>query len=127
MNLPYLIQRVHRRKTRDTNAKGEIDAVFSFDYMGSSEFEFGALPKALKAMREAKIKAVEEIFDPTSEKRCFMVGASEAKDVATALFIDQLKPLGERIGRTKERAELHEAYFSSKQQPAWNPYPMHSV
>ena len=28
--------------------------IFSFDYMGSAEFEFGALPKALEALSESK-------------------------------------------------------------------------
>ena len=46
---PYLIQRA---KFQDnSNAKG-IDSILSFDYMGSAEFEFGALPQSLKRIRK---------------------------------------------------------------------------
>lgn len=43
---PYLIQRCELKKT-----PGPItgfDSIFRCDYMGSSEFEFGALPKSLR-------------------------------------------------------------------------------
>lgn len=68
----YLIQRLQRPYTSDNlleklgeslafggglkngglsdGAFGLLRKVFSFDYMGSAEFEFGALPKALKAI-----------------------------------------------------------------------------
>lgn len=49
MELPYLIQRA---KFENRSNKKGIDQILSFDYMGSSEFEFGALPKSLKRVRE---------------------------------------------------------------------------
>lgn len=49
MNNPYLIQRAN---FCDRDKKG-IDGILSFDYMGSAEFEFGALPKSLKRIRAA--------------------------------------------------------------------------
>ena len=45
LHTPYLIQRVRLRKG---NIGKTIDGVFVMDYMGSAEFEFGALPKSLK-------------------------------------------------------------------------------
>lgn len=48
MNQPYLIQRAKFKNSED---KG-IDALLRFDYMGSSEFEWGALPKSLKRIRD---------------------------------------------------------------------------
>lgn len=45
---PYLIQRVHRRQG---HPKLGVDACFGMDYMGSAEFEWGALPQTLKRMR----------------------------------------------------------------------------
>lgn len=45
---PYLIQRGKIRI--DENRKG-LDKLVAFDYMGSSEFEFGALPKSLREIR----------------------------------------------------------------------------
>lgn len=49
MNTPYLIQRAHFCY-RD---KPGIDGLLRFDYMGSAEFEFGALPKSLNRIRES--------------------------------------------------------------------------
>lgn len=48
MENPWLIQRAKF----DNNKGGTgIDALLRFDYMGSAEFEFGALPKSLKRIR----------------------------------------------------------------------------
>ena len=55
MKTPYLIQRAkfitddERKYVEDR--KG-VDKVLSFDYMGSAEFEFGALPQSLKRIRQ---------------------------------------------------------------------------
>ena len=46
----YLVQRLESKKPHRTD-RG-FDGYFSLDYMGSSEFEWGAIPKALKSMRE---------------------------------------------------------------------------
>lgn len=48
---PYLIQRAKFEKHASKDAKG-IDSLLRFDYMGAAEFEFGALPKSLKRVRE---------------------------------------------------------------------------
>lgn len=44
----YLIQRAN---FENRDHKQGIDSILSFDYMGSSEFEWGALPKSLKRIR----------------------------------------------------------------------------
>lgn len=49
MDTPWLVQ---RGKLEDTTYKKGFDAVVSLDYMGSAEFEFGEIPKALKRIRE---------------------------------------------------------------------------
>ena len=53
MNNPYLIQGARFNVNIDTShlRKG-IDTVLSFSYMGSAEFEFGALPNSLKRIRD---------------------------------------------------------------------------
>lgn len=48
MNQPYMIQRAKFMSRPE--AKG-IDAILRFDYMGSSEFEYGALGDSLRAIR----------------------------------------------------------------------------
>lgn len=45
---PYLIQRGTMR--HGVLSVSGIDSIVVFDYMGAAEFEFGALPKALRAM-----------------------------------------------------------------------------
>lgn len=45
----YLVQRAKFRD--EINRKG-LNNILSFDYMDSAEFEFGALPKSLKRIRE---------------------------------------------------------------------------
>jgi hypothetical protein len=50
----YLVQRLQAKRAPHSPAKG-FDGYFSLDYMGSSEFEWGAIPKALKAMRERPV------------------------------------------------------------------------
>lgn len=49
MENPYCIQ---RGKFENNEEKKGIDSLLSFDYMGSSEFEWGALPSSLKRVRE---------------------------------------------------------------------------
>lgn len=52
MKAPYLIQRCEiKRPLGDYRGKRFSQAV-SLDYMGSAEFEFGAVPKSLRAMSE---------------------------------------------------------------------------
>ena len=46
---PYLVQRAHFRANGANPSQG-WDAIVSHDYMGSSEFEFGALPRAMRAL-----------------------------------------------------------------------------
>jgi len=45
----YLIQRC---TFTDSLIKQGIDSILSLDYMGAAEFEFGALPKSLKHIRD---------------------------------------------------------------------------
>jgi len=44
----YLVQRL--KKQEWPSGQG-FDAIFALDYMGSSEFEWGAIPKALRSLR----------------------------------------------------------------------------
>jgi len=62
MNKPWLIQRIIRKQQPSENRKG-IDKNFSMDYMGSAEFEFGALPAALDRIRKDADKYVMNVLD----------------------------------------------------------------
>jgi hypothetical protein len=52
----YLIQRLERRAARPSSARspviGGIDQVIAHDYMGSAEFEWGAVPHSWRTLRE---------------------------------------------------------------------------
>jgi hypothetical protein len=126
--LPYLIQRLRLRRRGVSLVKG-IDAVFEFDYMGSSEFEWGSLPRSLKIMRDLRERdrtaippvewKVEEIGvevaltpSSTTDITAFFVGRADDKEMATSFLRDQLgdNGLGTRPGSTKERTEMREAF-----------------
>lgn len=84
---PYLIQHLFHRET--PSDKRGIDAHFGMGYMGSSEFEWGALPASLKRMRQLPV----ELVRLTSEGRSWwFVGARDKADAAQRLLADQLGP-----------------------------------
>lgn len=113
---PHLIQRVRRRAgSTSPNSRG-VDQLFVFDFMGSAEFEFGALPSALKQMRSGRRELKEIVID---DKRIYFIGHPSMLELATALFADQLKPRGERIGSTKERSCIRETYENKDVYDGW--------
>lgn len=106
----WLVQRIRRR---DMPSSKGIDALFEFDYMGAAEFEFGALPKALKAMRAAKSKRWRPQKIDFGNYRTYYVGAPDVIGVAAQLFEDQFKPIGERH-RLKELTYIRESYIDEE-------------
>jgi hypothetical protein len=57
---PYLIQRAEIRRPF---VKGRFTEAVDLDYMGSAEFEFGALPQSLRAL-QAKIDQINLTTEP---------------------------------------------------------------
>jgi len=92
-NTPYLVQRVSRRESPRDTSKG-VDKHFSFDYMGSAEFEFGALPEALKRMRVRvdRLNLLKISSPQEGVKRLWFLGEPEYLPQAVALLRDQLGP-----------------------------------
>lgn len=80
---PYLIQRMMFWKS----PRGEgFDDILSMDYMGSAEFEFGALPKSLKRICQlADLLSVElvvpEIIRERDNKALFLIGVPEYVEI----------------------------------------------
>lgn len=71
----YLVQRLQSRNAPYSPANG-FDAYFSLEYMGSSEFEWGAVPKALKSMRTRRIVVEPAEVTISGETRTvYFVGA----------------------------------------------------
>ena len=114
--IPYLIQRVRRRKYESEHNKG-FDRIFELDYMGSSEFEFGTIPQALKAMRARNsLPPKMSVANITIGKNvAYYVGDASTFDVAVMLFEDELRGRSERKFRHKERTAIYESYNPSKE------------
>lgn len=105
-DMPYLVQRVLRR---DKIAAGTgVDRLFAFDYMGAAEFEWGALPAALREMRAHTlvIRALRH-----GDHACTFIGQPEDEAKAQSFFVDQL---GERAVSLKEATGLRRTYNGEK-------------
>ena len=59
MKTPYLVQRCEIRRPL---VEGRISEALDLDYMGSAEFEFGALPKSLRAL-QARVDDIKLTVD----------------------------------------------------------------
>lgn len=106
---PYLVQRVLLRE--NANGGKGVDGVFAFDYMGSAEFEFGALGVALRAMRANKANLVSLLL-VHDKYRCTFLGLDSDTEIAEAFFADQLN---ERCKlRLKEASNVRGAYTGDK-------------
>jgi hypothetical protein len=108
--MPTLIQRIHRRREVSEHSKG-VDRLFEFDYMGRSEFEWGAIPQALKAMRANKNQDWTIRSITAHGVTGYYVGSPETFNVAVQVFEDQLKPRSEQQMRPLEWTGMREAYF----------------
>lgn len=117
---PHLIQRVEwMDPPRD---KEGVDRYFGFNYMGSSEFEWGSLPSALRFMREdvAKWDKHLPVEMRVREHVAWYVGPPEGLDQAQKLFgwqLDEKKRYDTKDWYLKERTEIHDAYFPRKEWP----------
>lgn len=101
MGSPYLVQRA-AFKSRDTAHGAGIDRLLRFDYMGSAEFEFGALPNSLRVIRE---KIGEYVYLPLEIKgKRFTVFCRE---VDSDQVIRHVKGLADNLYHLKEWCDLH--------------------
>jgi len=95
---PYCIQRA---QFSNNESKIGIDGILSFDYMGSAEFEFGALPGSLKIIRGNINRYIyEEITIEQKEITVFF-----HKDFKSGI-IEYLKDLATRKFRLKEYSDF---------------------
>lgn len=105
---PYLIQRGSQmsQEQQDRSSKKGIDRLASWDYMGSSEFEFGALGRALNLMKENKLTA--SFF----HQRNLSFGVIHIEDKHDHVFDCMLGLIGERP-HTKEPTHIDRALTTS--------------
>jgi hypothetical protein len=102
--LPYYIQRL--RASRSPGSKG-VDGYFECDYMGSAEFEFGALPGSLRVMRSQHPETWKPTKMEVGNHVAWYVGPETLLPVATMVFTWELegRPL-----RLKEPTHIASSY-----------------
>jgi len=104
---PYLIQRLLREDRQKTG----VDAYFSFDYMGSSEFEFGTLPACLREIRALDFKSWEPQKMTVEHKGkklvAWFVGPETMLPVAQTVFGNEIT---NRSLRFKEATQIAAVY-----------------
>ena len=88
---------IQRGKFENREYKNGIDSILSFDYMGSSEFEFGALPKSLGNIRN-KLNEYTYLDIPMQDK----VITVFCKDSQKCEVTQYLTELSENKMRLKE-------------------------
>lgn len=110
MRKPYLIQRMSKRN-RDAVKIEEgtsFDGYLSLDYMGSAEFEFGALPASLKRLTKSIEKREIYTFEDIKNyenKKLVIIASSEAEANKYKEFIIELMKSEYGI-RLKERTDV---------------------
>jgi len=82
----YLVQRMTKKDQPYKNDKG-IDSHFDLDYMGSSEFEWGAVPKSLKRLRQSPVEVTPQplSFEGQVHTVYFVAHPNETADKWAAL------------------------------------------
>lgn len=119
---PYLIQRGRIRKQVPPHAR--LSDAVGFDYMGASEFEYGALPDSLRvlAARAAAHPAVLalSVLDGLADRDgrpllCIGLHPGQAAEYQTLL----LGVIGGRVA-TKERADFEDMVSPVEQLPSWH-------
>ena len=106
---PYLVQRIRHRLHVREDDKG-VDRFFAYEYMGSSEFEWGALGYAIKEMRK-RWKTGRAFGDYRIEHEgheATFVGPIDLVDLGVVFFGDQL--LETPTWRLKERTGINRVY-----------------
>ena len=84
MKRPYLIQRCVIQPSSESNSR--IGVSLDLDYMGSAEFEFGAIPKAIKRMGE---KLSEFRLDELTLK----LGFTDRPEAYPVIVFNKLSPI----------------------------------
>lgn len=102
----YLVQRA---SFLDREGKEGIDSILRFDYMGSSEFEWGALPKSLKAIRE-NLNEYDDCDLNINGKEITVFYHKDRKDEA----IENILALASDELRLKEYCDLKHHIYESK-------------
>lgn len=117
---PYLIQRANIKRPLNEHKGDRLSQAISFDYMGSAEFEFGAIPNAFRDAREhfpnykeSKILSIKEGESVLRVFHCM----SDEEFGEYAKILEKLRA-DEYSIRTKESVGLDpKSYHNKKLEP----------
>lgn len=79
---------IARAKFQDRDYKGGIDSIINLDYMGSSEFEWGAMPESLGKIRSA-INEYTYLDVPIKDK-VITVFCNNSQKTDVKVYLEQL-------------------------------------
>lgn len=93
--------------------------IFSFDYMGAAEFEFGALPNALSKIAKNTDKyqtfAISMKTKEGNEKDVYIICArTDSDEIISLLKLFAKNEYGRKTPHTKERVGLQDAINEAK-------------
>lgn len=111
----YHIQRAFLRAPSQ-HVQG-FDSAFEFDYMGSAEFEFGALPKSLRRIVANKYAPVATEYRTANDQSLFIVSRKEQVEEVKAL----LPALIANKHRLKEPTYLDRVFAERQSRSVKNP------
>ena len=113
----WLIQRCTIKPTKDITG---VDSLFEYDYMGSAEFEFGALSDSLKRIcaNIAKYKTIKTKHK-ARDGRSLIVLLNEVIPTNNAQVLAFLNAEAETPQRLKERTRLKDRLETGKGPDAW--------
>lgn len=129
--IPYLIQRMTRW---DSEGEEGVDSNFMMDYMGSSEFEWGALPRTLEHMRASEPQKiiVQQMNVPLegAEFGLWYAGRIEELELASrtveaALDVERVYRIFKERPHMRERLRGEQAPFVAKVDGWWAVNPDH--
>lgn len=101
---PYLIQ---RGKVKPGPFTG-IDSLVNYDYMGASEFEFGALSRSLNGLTEKMSELVCKPIDLNDGANRVWIISTEAEFPLIAVVLKSLAR-GDQVFNLHERTEFKQA------------------
>lgn len=121
METPYLIQRAKIDRPLNGAVGLPLSKAVRFDYMGSAEFEFGAIPAAFREVRDNypsyRADTVPSIMEGESMLRVFH-GLSAADFPLYVRFLEALRDSEHSI-QTKEAVGLDPKSFANTRTDFW--------
>jgi len=115
MKMPYLIQRGTFKENINISKIEGIDSILSFNYMGSSEFEFNALPASLKRFMKEYYKPNIDVHSIKINNKDFWIYCTsdfDENDITAITNLFQLK-VTNPYGGLKEVIDI-DHYFEGK-------------